>query len=100
MNSAHDIIPDVEGCDNNKKKMLWIVNQTWTARTLPVKDLTIHAYFSIPNFINQEEVIEHMEICSGTDPEREVLKLTCPYCQQTFETHDKIGKHIKIYILR
>ena len=52
------------------------------------------------NFINQEEVIEHMEICSGTDPEREVLKLTCPYCQQTFETHDKIGKHIQIYILR
>ena len=47
MNSAHDIIPDVEGCDNNKKKMLWIVNQTRTARTLPVKDLTIHAYFAI-----------------------------------------------------
>ena len=44
MNSAHNIIPDFEGCDNNKK----IVNQIRTARTLPVKDLTIHAYFAIP----------------------------------------------------
>ena len=42
------------------------------------------------NFINQEEVIEHMEICSGTDPDPEVLKLIWPYGQKTFETYDKI----------
>ena len=41
-----------------------------------------------------------MEICSGTDPEPEVLKLSCPYCQQTFETYDKIEKHIGIHIMR
>ena len=29
-----------------------------------------------------------MEICSGTDPEPEVLKLIRPYCQKTFETYD------------
>ena len=56
--------------------------------------------FCHPNFINQEEVIEYMEICSGTDPEPEVLKQICPYCQQTFETDDKIEKHITIYIMR
>ena len=41
-----------------------------------------------------------MEICSGTYPETEVLKLICPYCKQTFETYDKIKKHIVIHIMR
>ena len=51
------------------------------------------------DFINQEEVIERVEISSGTDPEPKVLKLICPYCQQTFETYDKIKKHIGIHIM-
>ena len=42
------------------------------------------------DFINQEEVIDHMEICSETDPEHEMLKLICPYIQKTFKTYDKI----------
>ena len=52
----------------------------------------LHTNYPCPfchtNFINQEEVIEHMEICSWTDPEPEVLKLICSYCQKTFETYD------------
>ena len=56
--------------------------------------------FCHTNFINQEEVFEHMEICSGTDPEPEVLKLIRPYCQQNFETADGIEKHIGIHIMR
>jgi uncharacterized Zn-finger protein len=56
--------------------------------------------FCHTDFINQEEFIEHMEICSGTDPKPEVLKLICPYCEQTFETYDKIKKHIVIPIMR
>ena len=52
------------------------------------------------NFINQEEVIEPLDICSGTEPEPEMMKLICPYCQQTFETNDKIEKHIGIHIMR
>ena len=56
--------------------------------------------FCHTDFINQEEVIEHMEICSGTDPEPEVLKLICPYCQQTFDIYDKIENHIGIHIMR
>ena len=51
------------------------------------------------DFINQEEVIERVEISSGTDTEPMVLKLICPYCQQTFETHDKIEKHFGIHIM-
>ena len=41
-----------------------------------------------------------MEICSGTDAEPEVLNLSCPYCQQTFETYEKIEKRIGIHIMR
>ena len=43
--------------------------------------------FCHTNFINKLEVIEYMEICSGTDPELEVLKLICPHCQQTFDIY-------------
>ena len=56
--------------------------------------------FCHTKFINQDEVIEHMEICSWTDPEPEVLKLIRPYCQKTFEPYDKIEKPIGIDILR
>ena len=64
----------------------------------------LHTNYPCPfchtDFINQEDVIEHIEICLGTDQEHEVLKLICPYCQQTFETYDKIEKHIGIHIMR
>ena len=56
--------------------------------------------FRHTEIINQEEVIEHMEICSGTDQEPEVQKLICPYCQQTFNIYDKIDNHIRIHIKR
>ena len=45
-------------------------------------------------------VIEHMEICSGTDLEPEVQMLIGPYCQQIFDIHEKIQKHIGIHITR
>ena len=65
---------------------------------------SIHTNYPVPfchtNFINQEEVIEHMEICWGTDLKPEVLKLTCPYCQPTFETYENIEKHIQIQFMR
>ena len=64
----------------------------------------LHTNYPCPfchtDFINQEEVIEHMEICSGTDPKPKVLKLIGPYCQPTFETYDKIEKHIWIHFMR
>ena len=64
----------------------------------------LHTNFLCPfchtYFINQEEVIEHMEICSGTDAKPEVLKLICPNCQPTFETYDKIEKHIQSHAMR
>ena len=40
-----------------------------------------------------------MEICSRTDPELEVLKPICPYCQQTFDIYDKIKNDIGIQIM-
>ena len=56
--------------------------------------------FCHTDFINQKEVIEHMEICSRADPEPKVLQLICPCCKQTFETYYKIEKHIGIHIMR
>ena len=82
------IFPDVEGCDNEEEEDACIVSQTQTARTLLLKDLPI-----------QEEVIERVEISSGRDTEPKVLKLICPYCQQTFGTYDKIEKHIGNHIM-
>ena len=43
--------------------------------------------------------MEHMEICSGTDPEVDVLKPICLYCQQTFDIYDKIDNYIGIQIV-
>ena len=41
-----------------------------------------------------------MEICPGTNPEPNVLNFIHPYCEQTFETYDKIKSHIGIHIMR
>ena len=64
----------------------------------------LHTNYPCPfchnDFINQEEVIEHMKICSGTDPEPKVLKVICPYGQKTFETYDKIENPIGSQIMR
>ena len=64
----------------------------------------LHTNYSCPffhtDFINQEEFIEHMEICSGTDPELEVLKLIFSYCQETFDIYDQIENYIGIQIMR
>ena len=63
----------------------------------------LHTNYSCPfchtDFINQEKGMEHMEICSGTDPELNVLKPICPYCQQTFEIYDKLENYIGIQIM-
>ena len=63
----------------------------------------LHTNYSCPfchtDFINQEQVMEHMEICSGTDPELDMLKLVRPYCQQTFDIYDKIENYIGIQIV-
>ena len=55
--------------------------------------------FCHTDFINHEKVMEHMEICSGTDLELDVLKPIRPYCQQTFDTYDKIENYIGIQIM-
>ena len=44
MNAAHDILPDVEGCENEEEEDACIMSQTQTARTLPLKDPTILAH--------------------------------------------------------
>ena len=43
MNAVHNILPDVEGCDNEEEKDACIVGQTQTDGTLPLNDLTILA---------------------------------------------------------
>ena len=67
---------------------------------LPIRLQTICSCQFCHTEINQEEVVEHMEICSGTDQEPEVQKLICPYCQQTFDIYEKIENHIGIHITR
>ena len=48
LNAVHNILPDVEGCDNEEEEDACIVSQTRTAWTLPLKDLTILAHSAIP----------------------------------------------------
>ena len=36
MNAVHNILPDVEGCDNEEEKDTCIMSQTQTAWTLPL----------------------------------------------------------------
>ena len=48
MNAAHDILPDVEGCDYDEEEDACIASQTQTAKTLPLKYLTILAHSAIP----------------------------------------------------
>ena len=84
----------------SKNNMLWIVSQTRTAQTLPLKDLTILANSAIPTSSTRRRLLSPWKICSGTDPETEVLKMIRPYCQQYFETADGIEKHNGIHIMR
>ena len=60
----------------------------------------LHTNYSCPfchtDLIKQEKVMEHMEICLGTDPELDVLK---PYCQQALDIYDKIKIYIGIQIM-
>ena len=37
LNAVHNILPDVEGCDNEEEEDACIVSQTQTARKLPLK---------------------------------------------------------------
>ena len=95
MNADNDIFPDVE--EEEEDAMDCESDSDSSDSTCEISDYPCP--FCHTNFINQEEVFEYMEICSGTDPEPEVLKLICPKCQQTFETSDKIEKHIGIHIM-
>ena len=49
------------------------------------------------NFNHQEVFTGHMNISSWTDFELPGQRLICPYCQQTFETNDKVEEHICIH---
>ena len=53
--------------------------------------------FCDSDFFSQKEVIEHMKICSETDPESDRNKPICLYCKETFETTDEIEEHIGIH---
>ena len=48
MNAVQNILPDVEGCDNEEEKNTCIMSQTQTAWTLPLFDLTILTHSAIP----------------------------------------------------
>ena len=48
MNALHNILPDVERCDNKEEEDACIVSQTRIAWTLPLKDLTILVRSAIP----------------------------------------------------
>ena len=65
MNADNDILPDVEeeeedamDCESDSDSL----DSTSERSDYPCP-------FCNTDFINQEEVFEHMEICSGTDPE-------------------------------
>ena len=66
--------------------------------------IRLHTNYSCPfchtHFINREKVIEQIEICSGTYPEPEMMKLNGLNCQQAFEIYDKIENHIGFHIMR
>ena len=100
MNAAHGIIPDVEGCDKEKKEDAIDCESDSDSSDSSSERCDNPFLFWHTDFITQEEIIAHMEICSGTDTEPEVLKLICPHCQQTFETYDRIKNHIWIRIMR
>ena len=72
--------------------------QNWEILGLP-QEVEVQG-FCHTNFINQEEVVEHMKICSGANSETEVRKQICHNCQQAFETCEKIEKHFGIHIMR
>ena len=95
--NANDVLPDVEGCDSEQEEDAMDCESDLDSLDSTSERSDYPCPFCHTDFINQEEVIEHMEICSGTDTEPEVLKLMCPYCQQNFETAEK---HIGIHIMR
>ena len=82
MNAAHDILPDVEGCDNEEEEDAMDCESDSDSSDSTFERSDYPCPFCHTDFMNEEEVTEHLEICSGTDPEPEVLKLICPYCQQ------------------
>ena len=83
MNAVYDIIPDVEGCNNEEESDSDRLDSNPERSDYPCP--ICHT-----DFVNKKEVIEHMEICSGTYPEPKRLNLICTYCKQTFATNDKI----------
>ena len=94
MNRAHTILPDVVGCDEEEEDAMEYESDADNSDS----DSSNSDYpcpFCHYDFTNQEEVIDHMEICSETD--QEMMKPICPYCQQTFETTDEMEQHIGIH---
>ena len=86
--NVKDILPDVEGYESEKEEVAMDFESDSDSLDSTSKRSDYPCPFCHTDFINQEEVFEHMEICSGTDPAPEVLKPICPYCQQIFETTD------------
>ena len=83
MNAAHNSLPAVEGCDNEEEEDAMDCESDLYSSDSTSERSDYPCPFCHTDFINQEEVFEHMEICSGTDPEPEVLNLIYAYCQKT-----------------
>ena len=97
MNAVQDILPAVEGCDNGEEEDAKDCELDSDSLDSISERSDYPCPFCHNDFINQEEVIEPMESCLGTDTEPEVLKPICPYCHQIFETTDEIEDHIGIH---
>ena len=97
MNAAHEILPADKGCDNEEEEDP--MDCEWDSDSMDsiFERSDYPCLFCKKNFINQEEVIEPMEICLGTDAETEVMKPICPYCHQIFKITDEIEEHIGIH---
>ena len=94
--NMNDNLPDVEECDSEQEEYSMDCESDSDSSDSTSK----RSDYPCPFCHTRRRLLSTWKICSGTDPEPEVLKLICPYCQQTFETYDKIEKHIGIHIMR
>ena len=64
-----------------------------------MKDQTILANSAIPTSSNRRKLLSTWKYVQEQTQNLR-CKLSCPYCQKTFETYVKIEKHIGIHIMR
>ena len=86
--------PVVKGCDNKEEDDGYIVSQTQTARTIPLKDLTILANSAITTLLTRRRLLSTWKSVQGQPQNLRCGNLISPYCKQSFKTYDKIRKHI------